>query len=327
MVSTPARRIPSEADELERTPPFGTSAPVTLSLIGVCAGLCVLEYVWKSRAAHATVLWHMGANNGVALCRGEIERLLASVFLHDDWMHLLVNAYMLWLFGKSLERLIGPRRFLILFVACAVGGALLSVAAQPRVMSIGASGAIWGLMAAAIGIRLWPRGLLPPTSWRRRAMGWVLGVCLSVGVSFLPGVDTWAHLGGGLVGLALSLSVLPRGLIPLVARPFPAAAEPGPRPWLSAVTLVVALATVASVATAMLRGRPWQLTRKSPAALLTDAPRARCPEGCADQGKRRDQHGEVPALRDQRRTRARQHRGINQIAEQRRAREAPEGHA
>jgi len=76
--------------------------------------------------------------------------LLTSMFLHGGWMHLLGNMLFLWVFGRNLEDLIGGSRFLVFYLVCGLVAGVVQVIANPyaRVPTIGASGAIAGVMGA-----------------------------------------------------------------------------------------------------------------------------------------------------------------------------------
>ena len=76
--------------------------------------------------------------------------LFTSMFLHGGWLHLLGNMLFLWVFGRNLEDLIGGGRFLIFYLLCGLAAAVVQVVANPyaRVPTIGASGAIAGVMGA-----------------------------------------------------------------------------------------------------------------------------------------------------------------------------------
>jgi len=76
--------------------------------------------------------------------------LLTSMFLHGGWLHLLGIMLFLWVFGRNLEDLIGGGRFLVFYLLCGLAAAVVQVLANPyaRVPTIGASGAIAGVMGA-----------------------------------------------------------------------------------------------------------------------------------------------------------------------------------
>jgi membrane associated rhomboid family serine protease len=157
--------------------------------------------------AVATLLgW--GANFGPAVAHGQWWRLLSSTFLHGGLFHLLNNMASLWLMGSLLERPMGTGRLALLYLAAGVGGSLASLAWHPATVGVGASGAIFGLMGAAL-VLAWRRAL--PESLRGVVL---LLAAFSGGFSLLmgfimPGIDNAAHLGGLLTGAGLGLLFSP----------------------------------------------------------------------------------------------------------------------
>jgi membrane associated rhomboid family serine protease len=78
--------------------------------------------------------------------------LLTSMFLHGSWMHLLGNMLYLWIVGDNVEEVLGPIRYLIVYLACGLAGSMAQIAVNPdsKVPTLGASGAIAGLMGAYV---------------------------------------------------------------------------------------------------------------------------------------------------------------------------------
>ena len=76
--------------------------------------------------------------------------LMTSMFLHGGWMHLIGNMWFLWIYGDNVEDILGSAQYLLFYLACGVAAALLHVAlnGDSRVPTIGASGAIAGVMGA-----------------------------------------------------------------------------------------------------------------------------------------------------------------------------------
>jgi membrane associated rhomboid family serine protease len=240
---------------------LGTRFPwVTAAIAALCAILYVLARVW-GESFYFLALYRMGANSGELVQAGEVWRVLSSAFLHGGVEHLLVNLIALASFGPLLERLLGSRRYLLLYGGSALGGGLASALLRGPGLAVGASGAIWGLMAAGIGLALRPRGLLPPlvlADARRRAL---VPLIINFGYSFMPGIDLYAHFGGGLVGLGLMLSgLVTRGVEPVWTEEGSAARrEPRASMGLTLAAVAVAIALVGSVAVAIAQGRPWEL--------------------------------------------------------------------
>ena len=140
--------------------------------------------------------------------------LLTSMFLHGSWIHLLGNMLYLWVFGDNVEEVLGPFRYIIVYLACGLMGSLAQIAANPQsdVPTLGASGAIAGIMGAYV---LWfPHNQIRVLLFRFITVlpasivigGWiVLQIWMGAG-SFHRGGDEGgvaylAHVGGALTGL------------------------------------------------------------------------------------------------------------------------------
>jgi len=151
-------------------------------------------------------------------------RAATYAFAHGGFLHLGGNLLFLWVFGDNVEDAMGHWRFLVFYLACAVGGALVYGAlTPPETGLIGASGAVSGVMAAYLLLHPHARILilalakfpvLVPASW-------VVGLQIAVNVVMIAtgsGVDVawWAHIGGFLTGFAL-LIPLKRADVPLLA--------------------------------------------------------------------------------------------------------------
>jgi membrane associated rhomboid family serine protease len=132
-------------------------------------------------------------------------QLVTYIFLHGQLFHILFNMLSLWMFGSELENTWGSRQFTKFFFICGIGAGLLSVALSPSsgAMTIGASGAIYGILAA-YGI-LYPNRIIIfiifpiPVKW------FVIGLGVIAFISSISatggGVAHVAHLGGMLCGL------------------------------------------------------------------------------------------------------------------------------
>jgi len=138
-------------------------------------------------------------------------QLLSYGILHGDIMHLVFNMFMLWMFGREIEQVMGSRRFLIYFVTCVVGAGvvqLIVAGTQGNVYpTVGASGGVFGLLLA-FGMTFPNRMIMllfPPIPMRAKYMVIVFGALeLYLGVSGnAPGVANFAHLGGMLFGFLL----------------------------------------------------------------------------------------------------------------------------
>jgi membrane associated rhomboid family serine protease len=160
---------------------------------------------------------------------GEPWLIITSGFLHANLMHVAFNGLLLWQLGHMLEPVLGRARFIVLYAAGLLGGALgvvgLSwiatwleidpsgllggiIGGNPFAPTIGASGAVFGLMGAAL-VMMRERGINP---WQTGLGGLVL---LNLGITFLPGISVGGHLGGLAAGaLAARLLLVEREQVP-----------------------------------------------------------------------------------------------------------------
>jgi membrane associated rhomboid family serine protease len=156
-------------------------------------------------------LCRLGALNAAAIAEsGQWWRLLTSMVLHAGLLHWAFNSWALWVFGPTLERMLGRLRFVALYLGAGLAGAGASFAFNQTALGVGASGAIFGLLGALIAYFF----------RRRRAGGSVplqsllLVLLLNLFIaSRNPSIDNLAHIGGflgGLVAMALYDAVGPR---------------------------------------------------------------------------------------------------------------------
>jgi membrane associated rhomboid family serine protease/tetratricopeptide (TPR) repeat protein len=143
---------------------------------------------------------------------GEGWRLITSQFMHFGVAHLVFNMILLGWYGPLLERMLGPLRFVFLYILSGVTGAAASVYWNPAVNGAGASGAIFGLFGALLAISLRPQLGIPSTvgsTHRALAIG-LIAANGALGLAH-PIVDNAAHFGGLAGGFVLGF-VLPRRL-------------------------------------------------------------------------------------------------------------------
>ncbi len=264
----------------ERRFASAVSAPfpaVTVALGVACVAMFLLEELW---GGSPLVHLRMGANQGERAFGGEPWRLLSYAFLHGGVAHLAFNLLALASFGPFLEALLGRRRYLVLYTLAALGGALGSAIGHPKTYSVGASGALFGLMGAGIGLALRPRGLLPPATLGRLKKQMWSPLVINLVYSLQAGIDLLAHVGGVLAGLAL----VGGGLLALGLEP--ADADGGSRArGFGVLAWLCGLAMALSVGAALVTGRPWELRSPPPltaqsvpgGALLLDVPRGFAP--------------------------------------------------
>lgn len=141
-------------------------------------------------------LFTEGALFGPAVAAGDWWRLITSGFLHSGLLHIAFNMYVLWFLGNLLEPSLGPVRFAALYLAALLTGSFAVLLFNPDQPTIGASGAIFGLMGAAFVMQR-ARGVDPMQS----GIGPIILLNLALGF-IIPNVSVAGHV-GGLLGGAL----------------------------------------------------------------------------------------------------------------------------
>jgi membrane associated rhomboid family serine protease len=144
-----------------------------------------------------------GANDSrLVLEQGQHWRLLTYVLLHGGLMHLVLNMWALWSLGRHVELIYGSRRMVYIYIFAGIAGGIASAAfrAYP-VISVGASGAVLGMMGALVYFAVGMRGAV---DWRA-FMGPVV-INLFYGF-FIRGIDNHAHIGGFIGGVIAAFLV------------------------------------------------------------------------------------------------------------------------
>jgi membrane associated rhomboid family serine protease len=140
-------------------------------------------------------VFNNGALYGPAVAAGEWWRIVTAGFLHAGLLHIAFNMYFLYFLGTLLEPEIGRVRFGIIYFVSLLGGSFGALLFSPHAVTVGASGAVFGLMGAAI-IAMRARGIDPMQS------GLGVTLLLNLGITFLiPGISKGGHIGGLVAGL------------------------------------------------------------------------------------------------------------------------------
>ena len=147
---------------------------------------------------------HFGANFGPYTLSGQWWRLLTYMFLHGGFFHIAMNMWCLWNLGALCESLYGRFTYAAIYLITGVAGGLASVAWNPSVLSVGASGAIFGLTGALIASFYLGEFSLPGISIKGTlsSLLFFAGFSLFLGRLF-PGIDNACHVGGLVSGLIL----------------------------------------------------------------------------------------------------------------------------
>ena len=149
----------------------------------------------------------MFGNNYMFIQSKQIYRLITSMFLHGGIMHLLFNMYALYILGSQVERYYGKRRFLLIYFLSGLMGSLFScVFMKTNVfgVSIGASGAIFGLMGSIAYFTYYYRATLQGVLREQIMPVIVLNLLLGM---MIQSIDLFAHIGGLIGGLLISMAI------------------------------------------------------------------------------------------------------------------------
>ncbi|MBL8202910.1 MAG: rhomboid family intramembrane serine protease [Blastocatellia bacterium] len=198
-------------------------------LFGLMLKTSLLPWRWTlvSGTDHATLLNFGAKTNHWVLQQRQWFRLVTPIFLHIGLLHLIANAYALWIVGPIIERLFGSARFALLYLLAGMGGIAGSLLGA-RINRLdapvaGSSGALFGLFGVLLVVGYKYRHELPAafrraftkSVWIVVALNLAFGIVSNFGKSFsqrfklpLHFVDNWGHVGGLLTGAILAM-ILP----------------------------------------------------------------------------------------------------------------------
>lgn len=187
-------------------------------------------------------LWAWGGNFAPDTLNGQWGRLLTATFLHAGLLHLAFNMWALWALGRLVERLVGNVGFAILYFVSGLAGSIASSAVHSNLVGVGASGAVFGVAGALLGILALRRDTVPPVVLLhlRNSMLVFLGYNVLYGLQS-EGVDFAAHAGGFVAGLVCGLAL---------SQPLSTAMRPR-RKWRNAAVTGVSLALLPLAARAL----------------------------------------------------------------------------
>ena len=170
----------------------------------VLMGINVLLYLVPILLGNYEYIINKYCIHGPSIRIGEYYRLFTGMFLHGSIMHLFFNMYALYVIGSQIENYFGRFKYLIIYLFSGFMGALFSMIFNGNILSIGASGAIFGLMGSLLYFgyhyRVYLGNVLKTQLIPLIVFNLVLGFVLS-------GVDNFAHIGGLIGGVLITKSV------------------------------------------------------------------------------------------------------------------------
>ncbi len=213
----PAAPPPGESEVVEAPPgevrrvlmpsetPFFTYALIAINVLVFLADSLTAFTGLGFRGVGLLTL--LGAKDNQAIMAGQVWRLITPLFLHGGILHLGFNSYFLYVVGRQIESAYGRVRFLALYFLSGLAASIASFALSSA-SSIGASGALFGLIGAWIPLLYRNQHILANTRRQIRSIVQVIAINLLIGLS--PGIDNWAHLGGLIGGVVLGWLTTPR---------------------------------------------------------------------------------------------------------------------
>jgi membrane associated rhomboid family serine protease len=237
-----------------------TGTPVTTALV-VINVLFFLLLTVTGGSQDSVNLYRWGAKYGPAIADVEWWRLIVPIFMHIGFFHLLTNSIGLLIFGSMVERLLGGRIYLSIYLVTGVLGNVASFAISPT-LGAGASGAVFGVIGAFGVYLLLNRRVMGEVA--RQAMtsiAFIIVLNLVIGFA-TSGIDNAAHLGGLIAGMAMAYLVAPRQQMILTQEwpgisPVRLGVDLQRRPGYMLV-LAILIATLVTVATTMVRSNDYQ---------------------------------------------------------------------
>jgi membrane associated rhomboid family serine protease len=179
---------------------FVSSILIDISLLVFLAMILSGEHI-LSPSASELLPW--GANHRPSVLQGEWWRLVTSIFVHGGIMHLLFNSYGFVIAAIFIEPIFTRRNYFMLYLLSGIGGSLASIYWHPNTVSVGASGAIFGLYGALLGL------LFTSAFGKGEKKGVWLFIGPYVGLNLLFGmvgnIDNAAHIGGLLSGALIGV--------------------------------------------------------------------------------------------------------------------------
>jgi membrane associated rhomboid family serine protease len=156
-----------------------------------------------SNSQNADVLIAYGAKYNEAILEGQYWRFVTPIFLHAFILHVALNMLNLIVVGIFVERIFGHLRFLLIYLVTGVISVIASFYFAPQEISVGASGAIFGLVGAYsifvfVHRRAFRHGGIPALTW----LVFIIGLNLGIGL-IIPNIDNYAHVGGFVSGCIL----------------------------------------------------------------------------------------------------------------------------
>ena len=247
---------PSQEEEFTPPPPQPRTVPVsmpasvprvTYAILGITVVVYLLQLLSTFIFGYDLMVG-LGAKANEAIRVGQIWRFFTPMLLHGSLLHIGFNMYALNAFGGGLERRYGHGRFLLLYILSGFAGTVFSFFFSSA-YSIGASGAIFGLIAAE-GIFLFQNRKLFGSQVGKALNNVIFIVIINLVLGLQPGIDNWGHTGGLMGGLIFAWFAGPYWQLEGIAPNIRVADQREPRDVIiGAVLVAIIFSTLAAIGT------------------------------------------------------------------------------
>ncbi|HZT93269.1 MAG TPA: rhomboid family intramembrane serine protease [Gaiellaceae bacterium] len=177
------------------------NAPITRALIAVNVGIYLLTVAQGGGGLNSPggSLFYKWILYGPAVANGGWYRLITAMFLHASIIHIAFNMYALWVIGTPVEQYLGRARYLGLYFVSGLAGSAGGLLQAPHTPTLGASGAIFGILGAMLILEWQITGRLAGN-----AMTWIV---INLVISFaIPNISWGGHVGGLIGGILVTLA-------------------------------------------------------------------------------------------------------------------------
>lgn len=173
---------------------------VTKVLIGLNAVVYLITVVQGAGLnAPGGALFEKWALFGPLVHQGQWWRLITAAFLHANLIHIGSNMLALWWLGAPVERYLGPGRYVALYLVSGLAGSAGALVVDPLAVTVGASGAIFGIMGALLILEWQQTGRLGGNAAALIAINLVISFAI-------PGISIGGHIGGLIAGILITLA-------------------------------------------------------------------------------------------------------------------------
>jgi membrane associated rhomboid family serine protease len=194
------RKLVKAPRVVRRVPQGRTDALVTKTLIAINVLIYLITAVQGAGLnAPGGRLFNDMFLYGPFVAHGDWWRLITAAFLHASVLHIGLNMYVLWIIGSPVEQYLGRARFLGLYFVSGLAGSAGALVLTPTALTVGASGAIFGILGALLIIEWQTTGRLAGN-----AMTWIV---INLALSFvISNVSIGGHVGGLIGGILVTLA-------------------------------------------------------------------------------------------------------------------------